>query len=151
MTPAATAVDVLMPSLADGMESGTIIAWLPDDGATVAAGDELVEIETDKASMTVTAEATGVLQLVAAVGDSVPVGALIARIGSAADTPATSPTAADTSEPPPVPGAAPGPGPTTIDRPRPRCPFRGLPPPAGRNCGPKPASSDSVSSRAPRT
>ena len=44
MTPAATAVDVLMPSLADGMESGTIIAWLPDDGATVTAGDELVEI-----------------------------------------------------------------------------------------------------------
>ena len=76
--------EIVMPRLSDTMEEGTILRWLKRNGEMLRRGEELVEIETDKATMTVTAEATGVLHLVAAVGDSVPVGALIARIGSAA-------------------------------------------------------------------
>jgi pyruvate dehydrogenase E2 component (dihydrolipoamide acetyltransferase) len=76
-----SATDVTMPELSEGMESGTIIAWLVEDGQQVAVGDELLEVETDKAAMTVAAEAAGVLQIVAAVNAVAPVGEVIARIG----------------------------------------------------------------------
>ena len=69
-----------MPRLSDKMESGTILQWLAAPGARVARGQRLVEIETDKATETFDAEFEGVLEIVAAVGDTVPVGALIARI-----------------------------------------------------------------------
>ncbi len=85
MTPAEPAVpDVTMPRLSDSMQVGTIVRWLVPDGEEVVAGQELVEIETDKATITHEAEATGTLRTLAAEGDSVPVGAPIARIGDAA-------------------------------------------------------------------
>src|SRR6185437_12755958 len=43
--------EVLMPRLSDSMEEGTIVRWLMAAGDAVAAGDPLVEIETDKATM----------------------------------------------------------------------------------------------------
>jgi pyruvate dehydrogenase E2 component (dihydrolipoamide acetyltransferase) len=70
-----------MPRLSDSMEEGTILRWLVEDGATVARGDEIAEIETDKANMTYEADADGVFQRVAAEGDTLPIGAPIARIG----------------------------------------------------------------------
>jgi pyruvate dehydrogenase E2 component (dihydrolipoamide acetyltransferase) len=82
------------------MTEGTILTWLVDDGAEVAVGDELVEIETDKAAMTYAAEEAGVLRVVAAVGDTVPVGGLIALVGEAV---ATEPSA---TEPTPGPAVA---------------------------------------------
>ena len=48
--------DVVMPRLSDSMEEGTILKWLKADGDEVARGDELVEIETDKATMTYEAD-----------------------------------------------------------------------------------------------
>ena len=51
--------DVVMPRLSDSMEEGTILKWLKADGDEVARGDELVEIETDKATMTYEADAAG--------------------------------------------------------------------------------------------
>ena len=44
--------DVAMPRLSDSMEEGTILKWLKAEGDEVTRGDELVEIETDKATMT---------------------------------------------------------------------------------------------------
>ena len=44
-------------------------------------GDPLVEIETDKANMTYEADADGVLEIVAAEGDTLPIGEVIARLG----------------------------------------------------------------------
>jgi pyruvate dehydrogenase E2 component (dihydrolipoamide acetyltransferase) len=73
--------DVVMPRLSDSMEEGTILRWLVEDGATVARGDEIAEIETDKANMTYEADADGVFERVAAEGDTLPIGAPIARIG----------------------------------------------------------------------
>jgi pyruvate dehydrogenase E2 component (dihydrolipoamide acetyltransferase) len=78
-------VEIAMPRLSDSMEEGTIVTWLKEDGEVVAIGDDLVEIETDKATMTYEAEVEGVLSIVAATGDTLPVGALIARV---ADEPA---------------------------------------------------------------
>lgn len=78
--------DVRMPSLSDSMQEGTILTWLVADGAPVAVGQEIVEIETDKATMAYASEAEGVIETVAAVGDTVAVGELIARVGARAAT-----------------------------------------------------------------
>lgn len=86
MSDTGTATNVTMPELSEGMESGTIIAWLVEDGQQVAVGDELLEVETDKAAMTVQAEAAGVLHIVAPVNAVAAVGEVIARIGGAAAT-----------------------------------------------------------------
>jgi pyruvate dehydrogenase E2 component (dihydrolipoamide acetyltransferase) len=69
-----------MPRLSDSMEEGTILRWLRASGDEVARGDELVEIETDKANMTYEADASGVLEIVAEEGATLPIGGLIARI-----------------------------------------------------------------------
>jgi pyruvate dehydrogenase E2 component (dihydrolipoamide acetyltransferase) len=73
--------DVAMPRLSDSMEEGTILKWLKSDGDEVQRGEELVEIETDKANMTYEADQAGVLKIVAQEGDTLPVGDTIAKIG----------------------------------------------------------------------
>jgi pyruvate dehydrogenase E2 component (dihydrolipoamide acetyltransferase) len=73
--------DVAMPRLSDSMEEGTILKWLKSDGDEIKRGDELVEIETDKANMTYEADQEGALAIVAQEGDTLPVGETIARIG----------------------------------------------------------------------
>jgi len=92
--------DITMPQLSDSMEQGTIASWLKADGDHVEAGDELVEIETDKATMTYEAPDAGTLTIVAGEGTALAVGELMARIGagSASDggveTPDSRPAAA---------------------------------------------------------
>ncbi len=76
--------DIVMPRLSDTMEEGTILRWLKQDGEHVARGQELVEIETDKAAMVYESDQDGTLQRVAAEGDTLPVGQVIARVGDAA-------------------------------------------------------------------
>ncbi len=73
-----------MPRLSDTMEEGTILRWLKSDGEEVARGEELVEIETDKATMVYESDQAGPLTLLAAEGDTLPVGATIARVGAGA-------------------------------------------------------------------
>jgi len=75
--------DVVMPRLSDSMEEGSIVRWLKSDGDEVARGDELVEIETDKATITYEADSAGVLQIIASEGDTLAVGEVIARLNSA--------------------------------------------------------------------
>jgi pyruvate dehydrogenase E2 component (dihydrolipoyllysine-residue acetyltransferase) len=74
--------DVVMPRLSDSMEEGTILKWLKAEGDEVARGDELVEIETDKATMTYEADTPGTLSIVAQEGETLPIGQVIARIGA---------------------------------------------------------------------
>ena len=68
-----------MPRLSDSMEEGTILKWLKSDGDDVSKGEELVEIETDKANMTYEADESGTLEIVAQEGDTLPVGETICR------------------------------------------------------------------------
>jgi pyruvate dehydrogenase E2 component (dihydrolipoamide acetyltransferase) len=77
--------DFLMPRLSDTMEEGTILTWLKEDGDDVAAGDALVEVESDKATMTVDAEVAGTLKVLVGAGETVAVGVPIATIGGGAD------------------------------------------------------------------
>jgi len=73
--------EIVMPRLSDSMEEGTILRWLKADGEPVERGEELVEIETDKATMTYESDQAGTLTLLAAEGDTLPIGAPIARVG----------------------------------------------------------------------
>jgi pyruvate dehydrogenase E2 component (dihydrolipoamide acetyltransferase) len=73
--------EIVMPRLSDTMEEGTILRWLKADGEEVARGEELVEIETDKATMIYESDQAGTLSLIAAEGDTLPVGQPIARVG----------------------------------------------------------------------
>lgn len=92
--------EITMPRLSDSMEEGTILTWLVAGGEPVAEGDELVEIETDKATMTHPAEASGVLEVLVAEGETVPVGTPIARIGEgSAAAPAKGAEAAPAKQP----------------------------------------------------
>ncbi|WP_041730078.1 dihydrolipoamide acetyltransferase family protein [Conexibacter woesei] len=70
-----------MPRLSDSMEEGTIIKWLKASGDEVQRGEELVEIETDKANMVYEADASGTLEIVAEEGATLPIGEPIARLG----------------------------------------------------------------------
>ncbi|MGN6871182.1 MAG: biotin/lipoyl-containing protein, partial [Solirubrobacteraceae bacterium] len=96
--------DITMPRLSDSMEEGTILRWLKRDGESVQAGEDLVEIETDKATVTHPAEAGGTLQVVVEEGSSAPVGEVIARVGEKAAVPDEIgvPRSADVPTPPPA-------------------------------------------------
>ncbi len=88
-----------MPRLSDAMEEGTIVRWLLADGAPVEPGTPLVEIETDKAATTYDAPAAGTLAIVAREGDTLAVGAVIARLDGIALVPEPEPVAAPEPEP----------------------------------------------------
>ena len=80
--PAAGAGEIVMPRLSDTMEEGTILRWLKADGEEVARGEELVEIETDKATMVYESDQQGVLRIIAAEGTTLAVGEPIASVGA---------------------------------------------------------------------
>src|SRR3954452_2449311 len=67
------------------MEEGTILKWLVSEGDEVTKGQEIVEIETDKANMTYEADTAGVISFVAGEGDTLALGEVIARIGEAGE------------------------------------------------------------------
>ena len=90
--------DVAMPRLSDSMEEGTILKWLKSDGDEVSRGDEIVEIETDKANMTYEADQDGTLKIVAQEGDTLAVGETIARIGAGGETNGAAPTERESEE-----------------------------------------------------
>lgn len=75
-------MDIVMPRLTDSMEEGTILSWLKADGDEVSVGDELVEIETDKASMVYESDAEGVLKILVGEDETRPIGETIATVGS---------------------------------------------------------------------
>lgn len=72
-------VEVKMPSVSAGMESGRVVAWRKAVGDTVERGEPLAEIETDKANLDLEARTSGTLtEVLAQPGDEVPVGTVIA-------------------------------------------------------------------------
>ena len=70
-----------LPKLGMNQEEGEIVSWLVAEGDTVAEGQPIVEIETDKASVELEATASGVLaKIVHGEGDIVPINGVIAVI-----------------------------------------------------------------------
>jgi pyruvate dehydrogenase E2 component (dihydrolipoamide acetyltransferase) len=120
------AAEVKVPRLGQGMESGTVVKWLKAEGDQVEKGEPLYELDTDKVTQEVEAEAAGVLLKIAVPEGEVPVGTTIAFIGEqgesvpdvsgngkvetvAAPEPPREEAAEPAPEPEPEPAAAPAP------------------------------------------
>ena len=72
------AIEITMPRLSDTMEQGTVVKWYVAEGDTVASGDLLADIETDKATMELQSFDEGTVgKIMAAEGATVPIGAVI--------------------------------------------------------------------------
>jgi pyruvate dehydrogenase E2 component (dihydrolipoamide acetyltransferase) len=109
--------DVVMPRLSDSMEEGTVLQWLKQVGDEIAVGDELVEIETDKANMAYEADVAGTLsEILVQEGETVAIGTPIARVGEGSD--ASAEDESDTSASRPA-------GPVTAGDPPPTAPPAG--------------------------
>jgi pyruvate dehydrogenase E2 component (dihydrolipoamide acetyltransferase) len=100
-----------MPSLGADMEVGTLIQWLVQPGDAVKRGDIIAVVDTEKAAIEIEVFENGVIEnLVVQIGETVPVGTVLAVIS--ADGEGARPTAAPAeipSPPPPPPRAAPPP------------------------------------------
>jgi len=78
------ATKIVMEALSPTMEEGRLVAWKKREGDAVKTGETLAEVETDKAVMELVAREDGVLRkIVLGEGSTVPVGALVAIVGSA--------------------------------------------------------------------
>ncbi|MTW15978.1 pyruvate dehydrogenase complex dihydrolipoamide acetyltransferase [Rhodoplanes serenus] len=140
-------MDILMPQLGETVAEGKITTWFKAVGDTVAPGDNLFEIETDKVSMEVPAISGGVLaEIRVPAGAVAPVGAVVAVVsgdaaGGESATPFGAHTGAAASGAPPVPmAAAPGRAPASaalsaVGSSAPLDPFHAVRTPA-RNYGP---------------
>src|SRR5574340_84259 len=77
---------VVMPQMGDTMEEGKIITWRKHEGDTIAKGDALAEVETEKVNIEAEAFVAGVLRkIIAPEGATIPVGQPIALIGEASE------------------------------------------------------------------
>ncbi len=94
----ANAVQVTLPEIGDGIDSGDILDIFVAVGDVIQEGQDIVEIETDKATVAVPASASGtVTKILVAAGDTVAIGGALLEIessGSAAAAPAPEPPAA---------------------------------------------------------
>jgi pyruvate dehydrogenase E2 component (dihydrolipoamide acetyltransferase) len=103
---------ITMPKLGFDMREGVLIRWVKNEGEAINKGDILAEIETDKATVEVESHANGtVRKLFGGQGDSIPVGATMAIIGSADENidglmPSAAAPAATPATPEPAPVAA---------------------------------------------
>ena len=90
-----SAVEIVMPRLSDAMEQGTIVRWLKQVGDQVDVGDELVEVETDKATVIYEAEVSGLLSaILVREGEAQQLGGPIAPASAAPRSPRRRPPAA---------------------------------------------------------
>ena len=133
--------EVTMPKLSDSMQVGKIIAWHVAEGDTVATGDVLAEVESDKAAMELECFVDGtVAKIIHGADEETPVGHVIAVIAEESDEPAEAAAAAEpareekpappppaeekaepkpetpAAEPPPTPKPAPAPAPAAQGR-----------------------------------
>jgi 2-oxoglutarate dehydrogenase E2 component (dihydrolipoamide succinyltransferase) len=98
---AAKVVEMKVPTVGESVTEVTISGWSKKDGDTVQLDEVLCELESDKATFELPAEAAGVLRIVAEAGTTLPIGAVICKIEVGAGSSAASQPAAE------VPAAAP--------------------------------------------
>ena len=105
--------DIIVPQLGESVTEATVAKWFKAAGDAVAADEILVELETDKANLEVTAEAAGVLaEILVGENESVDVGAVLGRIeegAAAAARPGNGAAKAEPEPEAPAPAAAPAP------------------------------------------
>jgi 2-oxoglutarate dehydrogenase E2 component (dihydrolipoamide succinyltransferase) len=103
-------VEIRVPTLGESIVDATIASWLKHEGDTVNVGDVLIELETDKVNVEVTAEQSGILQkIVKQEGDTVAVDEVLGVIGEQGAS-----TAAPTETPTETPAATPAPAKASV-------------------------------------
>ena len=86
--------EIIVPELAESITEGTVAQWLKQPGDSVEKGEFIVELETDKVNVEIISEEAGIVQEhLAAEGDTVQVGQVIAIVGSGSGAPAAAPSA----------------------------------------------------------
>ena len=95
----AKVIDIKVPAAGESITSANIGRWHIANGASVAKGDVLVTLETDKVSNELEADESGVLNIIIAEGEEVEIGTLIATLTVGAAPEAAAPVAASTPEP----------------------------------------------------
>ncbi|MBN3555426.1 2-oxoglutarate dehydrogenase complex dihydrolipoyllysine-residue succinyltransferase [Fictibacillus nanhaiensis] len=91
--------DVKVPELAESISEGTVAQWLKKEGDTVVKGEDLVELETDKVNIEISAERDGVLKNIKVEpGDTVAVGDIIASIVEGGASESAEPAAEEKTE-----------------------------------------------------
>jgi len=107
--------EVKLPRLGQGMEAGTVNKWLKSEGDTVAKGEPLFEVDTDKVTQEVESDFAGVLLKIVLPSGEAPVGQTIAYIGEAGEeikaAPAPKQPEPDSAQPNQVRESAPAPAP----------------------------------------
>ncbi|MFY7890335.1 MAG: biotin/lipoyl-containing protein, partial [Spirosomataceae bacterium] len=106
------AIEMKVPPVGESITEVTIASWNKKDGDVVKMDEVLCELESDKATFELPAEAEGVLRIVAAEGDTLAIGALICVIetgAASASAPVAAPAVEVAAAPAPVAGAAPAP------------------------------------------
>ena len=73
-------MDIRIPDLAESVKEGDLGAWLKKDGDTVRKDEAILELETDKATVELAAEASGRLEILVQAGETVHVGDVVGRI-----------------------------------------------------------------------
>ncbi|MBB6670971.1 biotin/lipoyl-containing protein, partial [Cohnella nanjingensis] len=103
--------DILVPAMGESITEGSISRWAVQVGDQVKQGDLLLELETDKVNLEISAEQDGVIaEILFKEGDTVQIGQVIGRIGKgsgAAPAPAAQPASAPAAAPAATPAAAP--------------------------------------------
>ena len=94
--------DVFVPSLGESITEGLIARWLKQNGDSVQVDDPLLELETDKATMEIVAQAAGALSIVAPEGSTVAVGAIVGKIAEGQASPSASPSRVSPATPNPA-------------------------------------------------
>lgn len=105
-------IDIKIPSIGESISEVTLLKWTKPAGTWVERDEVIAELESEKATFEVNAEQAGILQHLAAAGDSLRIGDVVARIDETAERPAVTEVApapaapaapASTSTPPPAP------------------------------------------------
>ncbi len=120
------ATEIKLPELGDGIESGDVLEVFVSEGDVITAGDFLVEMETDKATVPVPSPVGGkITKILVEEGQTIPIGDSLVEIEASADaaapepTPAAAPTPEPTSTAPPTPAPEPTPAPAPPPAPAP--------------------------------
>lgn len=73
-------IELRIPAAGDAVSEVQLVEWTAKDGDTVAEGDTIYTIESDKSVLEIAAPASGTLEVLAQAGDVLPIGHLVGRI-----------------------------------------------------------------------
>ncbi|MEC8634558.1 MAG: biotin/lipoyl-containing protein, partial [Bacteroidota bacterium] len=104
-------LEMKVPSPGESISEVEIATWLVSDGDYVEKDQAIAEVDSDKATLELPAEAAGIITLKAEEGDTIEVGAVCCLIDTSAKAPAKKAAPAPKAEPAPTPAPAPAPAP----------------------------------------